>query len=196
MVGMKQRSTCARVSITLLFVCLQLCWAQPTASLASSAANAPAASSTAFECGKPGSLCGADIPAGITCPKGPGWCQPGYYCGKEGSSVGGVSQCRLVPKDCGKAGKPCCPSNANTPHTSSTEKESRKPFCTDGSYCYYSIEPLTMINDVYTGVTSECRCWCCCMRRQQQQLCQCNSSCASATAVAPVQLQHYCCYQL
>jgi hypothetical protein len=155
--GMKQRSLRTGSLFISFLVCLGLCCGQTTGPPAGRTADKPAAaaSSTAVECGKPGSPCGADIPAGFTCPKGPGWCQPGYYCGKQGTSSSGVSLCRPVPANCGKAGKPCCPSNAKTHHTSSTNKDDRLPFCTNGSLCYYSIEPLSMINDVYTGVASE-----------------------------------------
>lgn len=36
-----------------------------------------------------------------------------------------------------QAGSPCCPSNKDSPHTSIEDKLSRKPFCTDGSVCFY-----------------------------------------------------------
>jgi hypothetical protein len=35
----------------------------------------------AFDCGAPNALCGASIPSGVRCPKGPGYCSPGYFCG-------------------------------------------------------------------------------------------------------------------
>lgn len=36
-----------------------------------------------------------------------------------------------------QAGSPCCPSNKDSPHTSTEDKLSREPFCTDGSVCFY-----------------------------------------------------------
>jgi hypothetical protein len=43
-----------------------------------------------------------------------------------------------LPKNCGKAGYECCPSNAKTPHTSSTNALDREPSCSDGSNCIYN----------------------------------------------------------
>jgi hypothetical protein len=33
----------------------------------------------AFECGQPLGPCGEAVPAGVTCPKGAGWCTAGHY---------------------------------------------------------------------------------------------------------------------
>jgi hypothetical protein len=63
-----------------------------------------------FECGKPNMPCGSAIPEGKKCEKGPGWCEPGYFCGFE-TTTAEPSKCLPIPKDCGKAGNPCCPSN-------------------------------------------------------------------------------------
>lgn len=38
---------------------------------------------------------------------------------------------------CGTAGNPCCPSNTESPHTSAADKLNRKPYCKDGSTCFY-----------------------------------------------------------
>jgi hypothetical protein len=107
---------------------------------------------TAFECGKRNGPCGFDIPANVTCEKGPGWCQPGYYCGRnETDSWGGSSGpklCKPVPKECGEAGHPCCPSNTDDPHGKDTPREQRLPFCRDGSSCFY--ERLSL-PDIYAS---------------------------------------------
>jgi hypothetical protein len=79
-----------------------------------------------FTCGAPLALCGRSIPAGTTCPKGAGWCTAGHYCGYTNSSK---VQCVPLPKNCGKAGNVCCPSNTRTPHTNSTPPLQRMPFC-------------------------------------------------------------------
>lgn len=44
-------------------------------------ANAARLPLQAFQCGAPNALCGASIPSGTNCPKGPGYCASGYYCG-------------------------------------------------------------------------------------------------------------------
>lgn len=105
----------------------------------------------AFKCGQPNSPCGLDIPKNVTCEKGPGWCEPGYHCSQEGP--GGI-QCLPVPKDCGKAGNQCCPSNADVPHNDASDKAqtSREPFCRDGSTCWYDY--LNFRRQPYVGVTS------------------------------------------
>lgn len=63
-----------------------------------------------FVCGKPYMPCGSAIPEGKKCEKGAGWCESGYYCGFEATTAE-PSKCLPLPKDCGKAGSPCCPSN-------------------------------------------------------------------------------------
>jgi hypothetical protein len=105
---------------------------------------------TAFECGAPQAPCGREIPAGTTCPKGPGWCTAGHYCGNDK----GDSKCMPLPNNCGKAGNVCCPSNAETPHTSSTYPYDREPFCKDGSTCAYFGSDANLGNnpDIYAGV--------------------------------------------
>lgn len=45
-----------------------------------------------------------------------------------------------------QAGSPCCPSNKDSPHTSLEDKLSRKPFCTDGSVCFYFV-PVSGFNN-------------------------------------------------
>lgn len=110
-----------------VFLLLVACW-----SGASSFADA-------FECGAPGARCGAHLPEGVSCERGAGWCQPGYYCGyplDRWTSAQYIT-CQPVPEDCGPAGKPCCPSNADMPHTDETDKLSRKPFCRDGNTCLF-----------------------------------------------------------
>jgi hypothetical protein len=72
--------------------------------------QAAQASPENFECGKPNMPCGLAIPEGNKCEKGPGWCEPGYFCGFE-TTTAEPSRCLPIPRDCGKAGKPCCPSN-------------------------------------------------------------------------------------
>jgi hypothetical protein len=110
--------------------------------------------STAFECGAPQGPCGRDIPKGTTCPKGAGWCTAGHFCGYTDAG----SRCLPLPKSCGKAGYECCPSNAETPHTSTTKALDREPYCKDGSTCAYnSMEPYLSENpDIYTGAKGEC----------------------------------------
>lgn len=108
----------------------------------------------AFECGKPYMPCGSAIPAGKACPKdkGAGWCQKGYYCGFESTSAE-PSRCLPLPEKCGTAGHPCCPSNADSPHSGSLQdKLERKPFCRDGSTCFY-FPPVDGLNngDSYAG---------------------------------------------
>jgi hypothetical protein len=106
-------------------------------------APAAAADSAALECGKPYALCGNSIPAGVQCDKGAGWCEPGYYCGFSKDPRG--TMCLPVPKDCGRAGNKCCPSNADKPHRANStgidpvtgKEEVREPFCRDGSTCFY-----------------------------------------------------------
>lgn len=106
----------------------------------------------AFECGAPSAPCGQAIPAGVKCEKGKGWCQTGYFCSSEKV---GKAQCQPVPKNCGKAGSVCCPSNTDTPHTASTEPLDRTPFCRDGSTCFFAPEGrFTALNpDPFSGVT-------------------------------------------
>jgi hypothetical protein len=102
-----------------------------------------ARAATAFECGKPGALCGNSIPVGVQCDNGAGWCEPGYFCGFSKGIKG--STCLLVPKDCGRAGNKCCPSNADKPHRANStgidpitgKEEARMPFCRDGSTCFF-----------------------------------------------------------
>jgi hypothetical protein len=108
---------------------------------------------TAFECGAPQAPCGRDIPEGTTCPKGARWCTAGHYCGYEGDG----SKCTPLPKNCGKAGYECCPSNAETPHTSTTKALDREPFCKDGSTCAYNSMALYLSEtpDTYAGVKGE-----------------------------------------
>lgn len=104
-----------------------------------------------FECGKPYMPCGAAIPEGKSCKQGAGWCQQGYFCGFEATTTE-PSRCLPLPESCGKAGQPCCPSNADQPHTSLEEKLTRKPFCRDGSYCFYHApDPELNNGDRYAG---------------------------------------------
>jgi hypothetical protein len=44
-----------------------------------------------------------------------------------------------LPKDCGKASKPCCPGNAAKPFVD--PRKTAKPTCSDGSYCFYTPTP-------------------------------------------------------
>jgi hypothetical protein len=82
---------------------------------------------------------------------GAGWCEPGHFCGYE-STTTEPSRCLPLPKDCGKAGQPCCPSNTDSPHTSLEDKMGRKPYCKDGSTCFY-FAPVPGLNngDMYAG---------------------------------------------
>lgn len=104
----------------------------------------------AFVCGAPNGPCGKDIPASVTCDKGQGWCQPGYYCGSSDNTMVGPSKCLEIPKDCGLPGKPCCPSNANRPHTSVDDKLKKQPFCKNGATCFF-YEPTTDKPEVNNG---------------------------------------------
>lgn len=121
----------------------------PAFLLVVSACIAPSA--TAFACGKPGALCGNSIPEGVQCNKGAGWCEPGYYCGRPKGTIN--TTCLPVPKDCGKAGKLCCPSNAVRPHRANRtgidpvtgKQEDHRPFCRDGSTCYYDLNLLSTV---------------------------------------------------
>jgi hypothetical protein len=113
----------------------------------------PPANAT-FECGKPLAPCGKALPAGINCPKGAGWCAAGHYCGFPKNST--KAKCKPLPKNCGKAGYECCPSNAETPQTNATNPLNCKPFCMDGSTCVYSSGNSTSKSpEVYAGVTGE-----------------------------------------
>jgi hypothetical protein len=112
-------------------------------------------SAAAFTCGAPLAPCGENLPAGTTCPKGAGWCTAGHFCGyAKGESK---AKCVPLPKNCGKAGNVCCPSNTKTPHTSETPPLERNPLCTDGSTCVF--DPLarstSMTPDPYAGVEGE-----------------------------------------
>lgn len=46
-------------------------------------------------------------------------------------------RCLPLPKNCGTAGNPCCPSNTDSPHQTLQDKLNKKPFCKDGSTCFY-----------------------------------------------------------
>lgn len=111
---------------------------------------------TAFECGKPYGPCGMAIPSGVTCPQGPGYCQAGHFCGWK-QNTQEKSSCLPLPENCGKAGSLCCPSNTDSPHTSQEDKLKRKPFCKDGSTCFY-FAPMPGLDygDIYAGNTGEC----------------------------------------
>jgi hypothetical protein len=101
-------------------------------------------SNKAFACGKAGSACGASIPAGVQCPKGPGFCEAGTYCGWEFSDTSKKTICMPIPKACGSAeGSPCCPGNARVPAplTDALPDGSRpapKPTCADGLTCFFT----------------------------------------------------------
>jgi hypothetical protein len=118
-------------------------------------------SAASFECGKPMGPCGTAIPAGVTCDKGPGYCQPGYFCGWE-QNTGEPSKCLPVPAKCGQAGNPCCPSNTKTPHTSNEDKLKREPYCSDGSTCFF-FRPMAGLpnGDIYAGNKGRCCSSCC-----------------------------------
>jgi len=68
----------------------------------------PRESAVRFVCGAPQPLCGDHLPAGVTCTQGPGWCQPGYYCGyrldRGAGRPAGDQRCRPLD-NCGRAGK-------------------------------------------------------------------------------------------
>jgi hypothetical protein len=109
------------------------------------------AAARAFQCGAPLAPCGAAIPPGVTCARGPGWCAEGHFCGWEGSTVE-PSRCLPLPPRCGTDGHDCCPSNAERPHASAQDKLQRKPFCRDGSTCVF-FAPMPGLNngDIYAG---------------------------------------------
>jgi hypothetical protein len=114
----------------------------------------------------------ACLPAGVTCEKGPGWCEPGYYCGyrlnhdstytgntvesiQEIKSPDGDQRCRPLG-GCGQVGGECCPSNADAPHTNTTDKLARKPFCRDGNICVWNSSDAAT-TPTYAGVRGETR---------------------------------------
>jgi hypothetical protein len=116
------------------------------------AADVRGAIAASFVCGAPGARCGSALPKGAKCPNGPGWCQSGYFCGWRDNTAQ-PSTCLPVPPDCGKAGKDCCPSNTYKPHTKPDDIFNLKPFCTDGSYCFYFAPQQGLDNgDFYAGV--------------------------------------------
>lgn len=105
----------------------------------------------AFDCGKPFAPCGQAVPEGVKCEKGNGWCEAGHYCSSDKVAK---AQCQPLPKDCGKAGSVCCPSNTDTPHTSDTYPLDRTPFCRDGRTCFFFPESrfTAVTPDPYAGV--------------------------------------------
>jgi hypothetical protein len=72
---------------------------------------------------------------------------------------------RLLPAacstdKCGTAGNACCPSNTDSPHTSLSDKLNRKPYCKDGSTCFYfSPVPGLDNGDFYAGNKGGCVVW-------------------------------------
>lgn len=145
----KPQSSIIAASLVLLALSCPCCAAKAT-----SRSLLLANETAAFECGKPNTPCGNAVPAGVTCSKGAGWCREGYYCGQEGHTS--PAKCLPVPKDCGKAGNVCCPSNAATPHKSDTRPFDPEPCCRDGSTCIYprpdGTEPTP---DPHAGITGE-----------------------------------------
>jgi hypothetical protein len=109
-----------------------------------------------FDCGQPLGPCGEAVPAGVTCPKGAGWCTAGYYCGRDRKGDSKV-KCMHLPENCGTAGYDCCPSNAETPHTSDTDTSNRTPFCKDGSTCVFNPDSrwTSISPDPHEGVRGE-----------------------------------------
>jgi hypothetical protein len=90
------------------------------------------------------------------CLKGPGWCQKGFYCGRDyrrADQSDDSLRCLQAPPDCGKAGKPCCPSNTDTPNTKGDDIF-RDPFCRDGSTCF-SPNQRGLVPDFYIGQLGE-----------------------------------------
>lgn len=88
--------------------------------------------------------------------QGQGFCQQGFFCGAP-SKRGGpppALRCLPAPKDCGLAGKPCCPSNLLTRHTR-FEDWACSAFCKDGSVCF-EFEQKGQLTDWYKGNTGMC----------------------------------------
>lgn len=54
-----------------------------------------------FKCGAPGAPCGAALPKDAKCPRGPGWCSPGHYCGWQDTTAE-PSRCLPLPENCGQ----------------------------------------------------------------------------------------------
>lgn len=104
---------------------------------------------SAAECGAPYGPCGSAVPTDVLCEAGPGWCTPGFYCAAENNTA--PSKCLPIP-ECGRAGQPCCPSNADTPHHVSMQKVDRKPFCRDGSTCFYDPTTTYLTLDIHAGI--------------------------------------------
>lgn len=75
---------------------------------------------------------------------------PGYYCAAENNTA--PSKCLAIPADCGIAGNPCCPSNTEAPHNASIQKIDKKPFCRDGSTCFYDPTAPLLTLDIYAGI--------------------------------------------
>lgn len=126
--------------------------------LAIAAASLQAATAATFVCGAPGAFCGSALPKNANCTNGPGWCQSGYFCGWQ-NNTGEPSKCLPVPQGCGKTGKDCCPSNTFKPHTKPDDIFNLKPFCTDGSYCFYFAPQRGLPNgDYYAGVKGAYNC--------------------------------------
>lgn len=92
-----------------------------------------------FACGKRGALCGASAPTGVKCAKGPGYCDPGYFCGWTFSDTNKTTACMPVPKPCGTDGQSCCPGNMVEAITNATATP--MPYCSDGSFCFYTPTP-------------------------------------------------------
>lgn len=133
-------STHASATVVLLLasLCLVASARAPPRTLLQGTSSSTADKGAApCECGKPLGFCGAYIPDGVTCEKGAGWCKAGHSC-MEDKDDNRQLKCLPIPKDCGKAGQPCCPSNADGPHTKETPESERLPFCRDGSTCFYT----------------------------------------------------------
>jgi len=94
--------------------------------------------SSSSSCGAQGALCGASLATQCQ-SSGQGYCQPGFFCGWTFSDTDRKTVCMLVPAKCGQPGESCCPGNAKAAITD--PKQTPKPTCGSGSYCFYTPTP-------------------------------------------------------
>lgn len=90
------QSLTRRIIVVLLLLGFTLCCSAARVPLSISQGGATAANSSSAAPGTPWGPCGKAIPAGVSSPKGPGYCQPGYFCGWE-ENTQQPSKCLPVP---------------------------------------------------------------------------------------------------
>lgn len=106
--------------------------------LAACGCSARTLASSSSSCGAQGALCGASLTTQCH-PSGQGYCQPGLFCGWTFSDTDRKTVCMPVPAKCGQPGESCCPGNAKAAITD--PKQTSKPTCESGSYCFYTPTP-------------------------------------------------------